>query len=526
MKRVIIFLSLAVIVLTCISSYNYGFKDGLKFNLTSIATGLVNRSQSDNVPDELPLYKLKISEENLNLLNADLPTSGKTRVPGNLIFDGISYPVEVKYRGNLALHWKGPKKSMRIFFLKKSPFGNMKKINFVNPKTYHVINNHISMWVGKQMGMNTIHDKMAFLKLNGKNYGVMEIMEQPDGKYEENRNLRKSEVPVYKGDYIPEGDTVMVSEQLWKSELNWAYKSDANHIQSDIVLKKIVEVVNSNIPNSEKCSSIEKYIDIDEYIRYYAGLRLINTVHIDQTHNQIIVFNQEKEKFYPVLWDPTIMWPAHKDNNFYLIYDALCYVVMSNPKWREKRDQIIYEYTTKFHDENWLYEKMDKKISLIENDVYLDHNKCNPITSNLNDVNKFSNFHFLHSYEKLKDDCKIHFDEMKTAISFYEVQKDLSQNQFIMSFKSNAPIIVELEVKESGDLKVIDQNVFYEVLEKSENRIKVKVFGNVIHIDGAEANPYAVSRSYVPAEGQMSISSKTSIDKVVMYNAITGEEIK
>jgi hypothetical protein len=354
----------------------------------------------------------------------------------------------------------------------------------------------------------------------------MEIMEQPDGKYEKNRHLSRRDVPVYKGDYIPDGDSVMVSEHLWMSELNWAYKSDADRTKSDLILKKIVNVVNSDMPITDKYTLLENYIDVDEYIRYYAGLRLINTVHIDQTHNQIIVFNEDKEKFYPVLWDPTIMWPAHKDNNFIMISDALCYVVLSNPKWREKRDEIIHEYTTKLHDENWLYEKMDQKISLIENDVYLDHNKCNPVTGNLNDVNKFSNFHFQHSYNKLKRDCKIHFDEMKNSIAFHEIHSDLNKNSLNLKFQSNAPIIVELTLKNSGNFTVSDEDVSYEILEKTQKFLSIKVYGNVMHIDGSKANPYEVSRSYIATNGHVKVSSTTNIEQVLMYNSITGEEIK
>ena len=53
-------------------------------------------------------------------------------------------------------------------------------------------NNHVATWIGNKVQTNTLLDKLVFLKINGKNYGLMEMVEQPTKKYE--INPRRSDI--------------------------------------------------------------------------------------------------------------------------------------------------------------------------------------------------------------------------------------------------------------------------------------------------------------------------------------------
>lgn len=528
MKKIVWLIVSMVVLVFLIGLLRYGPADGVKLNLSAAAVALLNRTASDEIPKNITVHNIEIEPARWDSLVSQLPESRELKVKAKYIRNGIKYPVRIKIRGNLALHWASPKKSIRLYFSGKSPFGNIKQVNFVNPKTYHIINNNISMWLGNQVGMNTVYDKLVFLVINGEKYGLMEMMEQPNGRYERARNLSDSKVPVYKGDYIPEGDTVILSENVWESHLNWVYKGDVENSESLEVLEKLVNVINSDTVLENNYGKLEEYIDIDEFIRYYAGLRILNTVHIDQTHNQVIVYNSRKGKFYPVLWDPTMMWPAQRDNNFYMIYDALAYLVLSNPKWREQRDQIIYEICKEFHSSGRLYDKMDKEVAVIREAVYLDHNKSNPITNNLDDVFRFSNGHFEWSYWKLKKACKVHFEELLNDIQFNRVKVVEEENSLHIKYTTNVPLEVRLEFdgEKEDSVKVDFSDPMIQIVKQDKSEIILKLFGMIEHIDGVNANRYSVSRCYLKKEHSLALNLNQSVHKVTIYNAITGQEIK
>jgi spore coat protein H len=73
----------------------------------------------------LPVYKIEISQENLDALNSN-PTDD-AYFPATFNFDTLSYSCEVRYRGSTSREL--PKKSWKISFKDKQTFFEAEKLN-------------------------------------------------------------------------------------------------------------------------------------------------------------------------------------------------------------------------------------------------------------------------------------------------------------------------------------------------------------------------------------------------------------
>ena len=422
MKKTILFLFVLVTISVASGVLKYGVSDGVKINAIAALTALQNRTPSNSIPEGIPVYELQIEEGEWELLVASLPKSGKVKKEALFLVNGKEYPVKLKLRGNLKLHWGGPKKSFRVYFDGDSPFGDVKQMNFVNPKTYQLTNNHMTSWIGDQMGVHTVKNEMVFVRINGVNYGVMEMVEQPTNRYEKIRDVSAKKVALYKGDYLEDEKGKAVAVKLWKDIDNWVYKSKKGEKQAKSILTSLITVLNSDsLTLKERWKGIEKHILVDEFIKFYACLTVLNTMHIDQTHNHVLALDKKGGRFYPILWDPTYMWTKNKDS-YYDFYDPLSYYMLQNPKWREQRDVYVQQYVEGVYFSGGFEAYHDSLSNSIAEAVDLDYNKCNPVGNDMNMVYRFPNYLYTHSNKKILNTCKDYYTSVKKAIGFVSVE--------------------------------------------------------------------------------------------------------
>lgn len=524
-KRIFLLFGLLCLLPFLLGFVFFGFGDGLKVNAGALLTHLTqDRGERDDI--DLPIYEFFIPSESLSALNEDLPTSGRVRKKGYMLYNGIKFPVTIKYRGMLKLHWGGPKRSFRVYLKKKGPFGKIRTINFVNPKAFNFIKNYMTAWIAKQMGVAAPLDKLVFVKVNGKNYGVMEMIEQVTGRYERIRNQSRDQIPVYRGDKIPEGDTTMVSELLYESEKNWVYKSNAAAALSDKKLSQLISLVNEPVITEATYDSLEQLIDIDAYMRFQACLMALNTVHVDQIHNQYFIFNTRKERFYPVLWDPSFMWPAD-DMGFYQINDPLAYVVLTNPQWRKMRDRYLYKFLQNYHVNGRLYQKMKDIIDLIRPSVYADKYKYGVITANLDDVFAFSNVHFESSHISLRERTKTHYNYLLAELSQTYIAYELADQALAIRVNSNVPVTVEITGKDTAGFTISSMDTVDQPdLQYDHARVSFELFGEVAHIDAKKNNRFDEHRYYIAVERAYNFAIDGELSSIDFYNAITREKIQ
>ena len=134
MKKIAIVFFLLVGITLGVGVLKFGVQDGIKINVMASLCALENRSHNNLMPEGLPVYEIEIDEDQWDELLADLPESGRDKKKVVFKHEGKAYKAKMKTRGHLKLHWGGHKKSIRVYFKGKSPFGTINQMNFIKPK--------------------------------------------------------------------------------------------------------------------------------------------------------------------------------------------------------------------------------------------------------------------------------------------------------------------------------------------------------------------------------------------------------
>lgn len=527
MKKILLLITILFVISFSAAILKFGVSDGIKMNAIAALCAIENRTPTNKIPSGIPIYEINIDQKKWNKLTNDLPKSGQDKKKAELIYDDIKYLVKIKLRGKLKLHWGGPKKSIRVYFKDDSPMEGIKKLNFVNPKTYQLINNHITKWIGDKVKTHTVNNEMVFLRINNENYGVMEMVEQPGPNYEKSRGLSNQKVPLYKGDYLKDDQNNYHPVLLWENFDYWVNKTEWDKIRADKRLKSLIDVINNDsISIEQRWSELEEHVIIDDFIRYYATLKIVNTMHIDQMHNQVLVLNNKENCFYPILWDPTFMW-AKDPNNYYNFYDPLSYYILLNPVWREKRDLYIQQYLKDFYYSGAFVNYFDKVRTDIRPAVRLDYNKCNPVGYDLDMVYRFPNYLFERSCNKVLNTCNEYYQTVEQDLNLTDINELSIKDSIIdISFKSNSPLILKVTLLKNNEETKINFGSLQGVkLDQKKNILTLKIYGSVEHVDGANGSKYKMFSSLVSINTSGSVNLGQNIKNVEVINALTNQMI-
>jgi hypothetical protein len=266
-----------------------------------------------------------------------------------------------------------------------------------------MVNDHMGLWIAGRMGVAVPWNEMVFVRVNGEDYGVMEVYEQPDGEFERDRALTTEEVPVYRGEYPPiTGRELTEKRTLWRSASNWEYVSAADSTRAHAHLKALVEVIyDSTLSIPHRRDTLAKLIDVDAYARYYAALLVVNTKHMDQFHNQWLVMSERTGLFYPIFWDALLMFPPEGDP-LYFINDALAHWFLRIPEWRLLRDQYAYRALKDLHTDGAFTKEYDRTIDRSIPSVLADHHKFGHVSLFPADVHRYSVAHVISSFAGMR----------------------------------------------------------------------------------------------------------------------------
>lgn len=503
----------------------HGSSDGIRLNAFAALTAITDRTQHSTTPEGLPIYEIEIDQKSLDKLFKDLPESGDKKKEAILKHEGISYPIKLKTRGNLKLHWGGPKKSIRIYLDDEGPasFHGQRKMNFVNPKTYQLNNNHVSMWLGRQMGVKTVINDLAFLKINGRNIGIFELTEQPSSRYDIELRADSSEMTLFKGDYLDEDDGGSEAVLIWKNPEFWKLIDGEDDDVATEVLSQAIRVVNdSSLTSQEITEQLEEYLDIAAFIRFHACLKILNTYHVDQTHNQVLGFDKKTRKLFPILWDPTYMWPQG-DNLFYPYHDPISYHLLQVGKHRFTRDSLLHQFLQDlYHNDRFAdhHHHLRKTMAPL---VELDHFKCNPTGENMNLVYRFPTLAFHRSMDKILNFSLDYFETLSQEITECSIEKfEKTDSVAELTFVSNAPIRIEItysEQPESIDSLYQDDNPA--LIAVDTGTMTYMAYGTVEKSNGETGGPYDKFASWRAGQATVQIPLHGEVHSIKCFNAIT-----
>lgn len=372
--------------------------------VASFLSTTVDGLAEDPGAHRLRVVEVRIDQAHLDTLNSDLPWSGGHNMPATLLGHGVEYPVKFRYRGLYsASHYLGGKRSFRLLLKKDNPFKPYRKLNFINPKSFNMLNNNMGMWIAGRMGVAVPWNEMVFVRLNGTDYGVMEMYEQPDGNFERIRHLATGDVPVYRGDFRPVTTRALPEKiTLWRDAANWEYMSEADSTASAGQMRALAQVIaDSTLSIAQRRDTLAKLIDVDAFARYFAAMLVVNTKHMDQFHNQWLVMSDRTGRFYPIFWDALLMFPPAGEP-LYFINDALAHWFLRIPEWRLLRDRYAYRAMQDLHTDGTFTREYDDRIAKLMPSVLADRNKYGHVSPEAEDVHRFSVAHVISSFASMR----------------------------------------------------------------------------------------------------------------------------
>ncbi len=306
----LIFAYWLVALISAYSTFQLRFEPSAPFGLhmegRNLASYLLRDASfllgSGKPPAGMPVIELTLASSEHAKLDARLPHSGNTYVPGQLWREGGATAVELRYRGDFMPHWAFPKKSWRVKTLKDEAFAGMRRFNLIAPKFRSQLSTHMGYRLASTMGLLAPRSEQAFLRINGENRGLHLLVEQPDAS-----TLLRHGRPIgdlYSGDLVGSDAYGGISNKVFDHPGTWEKLINDPEIDPDdrSSLENLCRIVNS-YPSEAVHAELSGILDMSAFGRFAAFELLIQIFHTGSHHNWRLYLNPESERFEPMVWD-------------------------------------------------------------------------------------------------------------------------------------------------------------------------------------------------------------------------------
>jgi len=251
---------------------------------------------------KLPQYKLFIKPNDLRELKRDIWIDEP--IPAQLTIEGKRLEVDVAYRGSHIRDFL--KKSYQVSFYKPKKFRASKHIHLnAEFKDPSLIRNKLSFDFFAELGVLAPQSHHIFFILNGRAEGVYLEIESVDEYFLLRRNLPSGSI-FYAVDGDANFSLMSDLDKRTKKSLELGYERKVGGTEDNYYLQEFIFNINT-IAKSEFEKEIQKFVDIDKYLRWMAGI--IFTSNYDGfVHNYALYRNGETRLFEVIPWDYDATW--------------------------------------------------------------------------------------------------------------------------------------------------------------------------------------------------------------------------
>ncbi|CAH2717024.1 Inner spore coat protein H [Neobacillus rhizosphaerae] len=252
--------------------------------------------------EKLPQYKLFIKPFDLKELRRDIWINDP--IPAQLTVGGKRLEIDLSYRGSHIRDFS--KKSYQISFYKPLKFKGAKQIHLnAEFKDPSMIRNKLSFDFFSELGVLAPQTHHIFLTQNGKVEGVYLEIESVDENFLKKRNLPNGSI-FYAVDGDANFSLMSDLDKETKKSLELGYERKCGSKLDDYYLQELIYKINT-ISNSEFEKEISKFVDVEKYLRWIAGI--IFTSNYDGfVHNYALYRNRETGLFEVIPWDYDATW--------------------------------------------------------------------------------------------------------------------------------------------------------------------------------------------------------------------------
>ncbi|MBU4332062.1 CotH kinase family protein [Patescibacteria group bacterium] len=298
---------------------------------------------------KLPKYEIIIEEENLKVLNENLPDISeitlseeykKNSVPAILKYNGEDFEVKVRYRGDSQVHWAYPKKSWRVELTNKTMedkglINGMESFNLIIGGDRSLVTEQLSYYRSKKLGLAVPHSEFVDLEINGKYQGAYWLLETWDKTFLE-KNKVASDINLY-------GENVERYEQknIFASTDRWTkYTSDEMALFDNFAeVEQLLYLL--EIPDEEFYEKISELVDLDSFYKWNTITLLVGGDGQKYSNNIRMYFDNTQGKFNFIPWDISqVERPELYDAYVSPIIDR----ILSNPRFLQERNNYLWDY--------------------------------------------------------------------------------------------------------------------------------------------------------------------------------------
>lgn len=256
---------------------------------------------------QIPEYQLFIHPSNRSELRKDIWQDDP--VAAKLTINKKKYAIDLAYRGSHIRDLR--KKSYHVTFYKPTMYRLAKEIHWnAEFKDPSFIRNKFSFDFFDEIGCLAPKSRFVFLKINGKNEGLYLELESVDEFFLSNRNLPNGAI-FYAVDGDANYSLMSDLDKKVKESLNLGYEKKYGTELDEIHLQQLILSINT-IPKDKFETEIVKYINIEQYLRWLAGV--VFTQNFDGfVHNYALYRNGETGLFEVIPWDYDATWGRDVD---------------------------------------------------------------------------------------------------------------------------------------------------------------------------------------------------------------------
>jgi len=265
-------------------------------------TNIGRRNRKMDETAILPQYKLFIRPIDLRELKRDIWIDDP--IPAQLTIEGKRLDIDIAYRGS---HIRDlSKKSYQVSFYKPKTFRGSKHIHLnAEFKDPSLIRNKLSFDFFAELGVLSPESRHIFLIQNARAEGVYLEIESVDENFLIRRDLPKGSI-FYAVDGDANFSLMSDLDKETKRSLRLGYERKVGTPEDDFYLQEFIFNINT-FSKSEFEKEIHKFVDIDKYLRWVAGV--IFTSNYDGfVHNYALYRNSETCLFEIIPWDYDATW--------------------------------------------------------------------------------------------------------------------------------------------------------------------------------------------------------------------------
>jgi len=333
----------------------------------SLALISVKADRRDFRKTALPVREILISEQDKRALNSNLPFSGRELKDVIIKIDGRPLSAKAGYNGISINHFSFPQKSWQIR-LKDAKYNGASGFNLVKPRSETQLENWLGYRIGSKAGLLSPEAEFVHFRINDAFDGIRLTAELFNNEFLEARGLPPGK--IFTGNITTEQIYGRNRRHRLFAEIEgWEVNSPFPEDQGMGEIKELIDIVQTAQTPYPTYYRLNELVDMEAMIRYMAMLEFVSSVHITNTHNWRMYFNPDTQKLAPIVFNTT----AYFWNNNVRIDAAsndLFRVILSNPAYRERKDQILWEFTERTFSEEKLIALIESEMKRIRPDMH------------------------------------------------------------------------------------------------------------------------------------------------------------